>query len=81
MVDTILDDPEMPENTRIRFLNRAQAQTDRLSNLVTDLLVLSRLETTDSGGRPTTSQPEIADRSKHAEPGANRRRTRHCLTG
>lgn len=48
VVDTILDDPEMPENTRIRFLNRAQAQTDRLSNLVTDLLVLSRLETTEN---------------------------------
>ena len=34
----------MEEETRTRFLSRLRKQTDRLSNLVSDLLNLSRLE-------------------------------------
>jgi len=44
LIETILDDAEMPAETRSRFLNKAQDQSQRLSLLVTDLLTLSRLE-------------------------------------
>ncbi len=44
LIETVLDDDEMPADTRIRFLNKAQDQSKRLSLLVTDLLTLSRLE-------------------------------------
>lgn len=43
-VETVQDDPEMPEATRERFLNRVQQQTYRLATLVSDLLTLSRLD-------------------------------------
>ena len=47
LVETVLDDGEMPLSTRSRFLNKAQEQSKRLSLLVTDLLTLSRLEAED----------------------------------
>jgi two-component system phosphate regulon sensor histidine kinase PhoR len=48
LVETILDDPEMPVDVRQRFLERIEEQTQRLSTLVTDLLTLSRLESESS---------------------------------
>lgn len=47
LVETILDDPQMPENTKARFLGKIKGQCTRLSTLVTDLLALSRLESQD----------------------------------
>ena len=44
MVETMLDDPAMDAEVRQRFLGKTKAQTDRLSALVSDLLVLSRVE-------------------------------------
>lgn len=43
-VETLIDDPDLPPATRRRFLEKVQTQSERLSNLVTDLLSLSRLE-------------------------------------
>ncbi|NJL27072.1 MAG: hypothetical protein HC897_03895 [Thermoanaerobaculia bacterium] len=43
-VETLIDDPSLPSATRRRFLEKVQVQSERLSNLVTDLLSLSRLE-------------------------------------
>ena len=43
-VETLQDDPEMPPDTRERFLDRVQQQTHRLATLVSDLLTLSRLD-------------------------------------
>ncbi|MCC6783451.1 MAG: PAS domain-containing protein [Planctomycetes bacterium] len=48
MVETVLDDPEMDEALRRRFLARSKEQVLRLSALVSDLLTLSRVE---SGGQ------------------------------
>ncbi len=42
--ETLLDDPEVPAPTRQRFLERISRQTQRLANLVGDLLTLSRLD-------------------------------------
>ena len=50
-VETVQDDPEMPAATRQRFLGRVQQQTDRLATLVSDLLMLSRLD--DDHGIPS----------------------------
>ncbi|MEQ1631458.1 MAG: ATP-binding protein [Planctomycetota bacterium] len=46
-VETILDDPEMPQAVQKRFLERVQRQVQRLATLVTDLLTLSRLDEGD----------------------------------
>lgn len=44
LVETVLSDDAMPASTRREFLERAQAQSLRLTSLVRDLLTLSRLE-------------------------------------
>ncbi|MFQ6045000.1 MAG: ATP-binding protein [Gemmatimonadales bacterium] len=44
LVETIVDDEEMPEATRADFLKKIRNQSLRLSLLVTDLLTLARLE-------------------------------------
>jgi two-component system phosphate regulon sensor histidine kinase PhoR len=43
-VETMIDDPDMPDGTRARFLERMHRQVQRLATLVTDLLTLSRLD-------------------------------------
>ncbi len=44
LVETVIDDPQMPEKDRIGFTNRIKRQTMRLSSIVTDLLTLSRYD-------------------------------------
>ena len=44
-VDTVIDDTEMPAETRRTFLVRSQQQIHRLASIVQDLLQLSRLDT------------------------------------
>ena len=48
LVETVLDDPEMDESTRRRFLGKVRDQGRRLSALVADLLTISRLESTQA---------------------------------
>lgn len=43
-VETMQDDPQMPSETRVRFLGRVSQQSERLATLVTDLLTLSRID-------------------------------------
>ena len=54
LVETMLDDDQMDTEFRKRFLEKTRAQTDRLSALVKDLLVLSRVE---SGGDSSEHEP------------------------
>ncbi len=42
--ETVLEDPEMPEETRAYFLDMALTESDRMTRIVSDLLVLSRLD-------------------------------------
>jgi two-component system phosphate regulon sensor histidine kinase PhoR len=44
LTETMLDDPEMDDDTKHRFVERISAQSMRLSVLVSDLLAISRLE-------------------------------------
>ncbi len=44
LIDTIVDDPDMPEDTQDRFQRKIQSQSVRLASLVTDLLTLARLD-------------------------------------
>jgi len=44
MVETMIDDREMPEETLRRFLDRIRDQSGRLTTLVADLLTLARIE-------------------------------------
>lgn len=43
-IDTILSDPEMPEKTRTRFLEKTKTQVERLVQMLGDLSTLTRLE-------------------------------------
>ncbi|MBQ8508976.1 MAG: HAMP domain-containing protein [Clostridia bacterium] len=42
--ETILNDPDMPDEMREFFLNMAVTECDRMTRIVSDLLVLSRLD-------------------------------------
>ncbi|MDH4036466.1 MAG: cell wall metabolism sensor histidine kinase WalK [Candidatus Krumholzibacteria bacterium] len=50
LVETLIDDRAMDKGTHDRFVEKIRDQSMRLSNLVSDLLTLSRLEA-DQGGR------------------------------
>ena len=54
-VETVQDDPAMPDGVRQRFLERIARQTDRLKTLVSDLLTLSRLD--DDAGLAHAAEP------------------------
>ena len=47
MVETMIDDPSMEASTQTEFLSRILRQTQRLGNLVNDLMALSRFERDD----------------------------------
>ena len=59
LIDTIIDDGDMPPETRAQFLLKVQGQSLRLSLLVTDLLTLTRLETAD--GLLETERVDLRD--------------------
>ncbi len=59
LIDTILDDGNMPPETRAQFLLKVQGQSLRLSLLVTDLLTLTRLESAD--GQLETERVDLRD--------------------
>jgi len=56
IVETLVGDAAMPDETRQRFLERARVQSDRLSSIVTDLLALARIES-----RPDALEREPVD--------------------
>lgn len=43
-IDTLVDNPDMDESSRIHFLTKSQAQIERLCNLLNDLSTITRLE-------------------------------------
>jgi two-component system phosphate regulon sensor histidine kinase PhoR len=54
IVETLLDDEDIEAATRVRFLQKANVQTERISSIVTDLLRLVRLESEGAGGERET---------------------------
>ena len=50
--ETILEDPEMPESIRNRFLGIVMNESDRMTRIVQDLLVLSRLDNRRMSWKP-----------------------------
>lgn len=46
-LETILENPDMPEETRIGFLSRCLSQTERLTSLLEDLSLLNRMGDTE----------------------------------
>ena len=53
MIETMIDDPEMPKEMQSRFLDRVRDQSMRLSALVTDLLSLAKIEANEGRGERT----------------------------
>ncbi len=59
LVETIIDDPEMPRDVRSRFIERIRQQTLRLDAIVQDLLQLSRFESAERA--PAWSRIELTE--------------------
>ena len=53
LVETILEDTDMTNQTRDRFLRKTRNQSLRLSSIVSDLLTLSRMESQEGASRET----------------------------
>ena len=51
--ETIIEDPDMPESIKQRFLGIVINESDRMTRIVQDLLVLSRLDNRRMTWRPT----------------------------
>lgn len=51
--ETVVTDPEMPESIRNRFLGIVLNESDRMTRIVQDLLVLSRLDNKRMSWKPT----------------------------
>ena len=47
LIETIIDDPDMPQDVFQRFVERIRQQTIRLDNIVQDLLQLSRFDSSE----------------------------------
>ena len=67
LTETILDDANMPAQTRLSFVEKIHAQSLRLSSQVTDLMTISRLES-DQGeqGFEPINISDIVNRSAEA---------------
>lgn len=63
LVETMLDDDQMPDDTRQRFLEKVRDQALRLSSLVTDLLSLARIEANEGRieRRPVDVRPILRE--------------------
>ena len=51
--ETIIEDPDMPESIKKRFLEIVMNESDRMTRIVQDLLVLSRLDNRRMSWRPS----------------------------
>lgn len=58
-IDTILSDPGMPVSTQHKFLERAQANVDRLCDLLSDVSTMTRLE--DGGDKIPVGEVDFHD--------------------
>jgi len=74
MVETLVDDREMPQETRQNFLERIARQTERLNSLVGDLLTLSWLDESEAdAGEPSDLSEIIAETIRDLMPLAERK--------
>lgn len=60
-LQTLMQDPAMPPETRQRFLTRAERQCKRLSAMVHDLLDLARIEHREASAEPVLLDELIAE--------------------
>ncbi len=58
-IDTIIQNPEMDEASRMHFLKKAQQHVDRLVNLIADISAITRLE--EGGGLISTEDIDYHD--------------------
>lgn len=72
LIETLIDDDGMDEKTRRRFFDKARGQAHRLSTLVTDLLVLSRMESEEAAldRRPLDLRSPLRESVRRLDPAA-----------
>jgi len=54
-LESILDNPDMPEETRQHFLERCYAQSERMNKLLSDMNMLTKLENTNKKTQELTT--------------------------
>ena len=76
LVETLIDDPEIEPELHRRFLGKISRQADRMANLVTDLLSLSRLEASDEPLRlaPLDVRDVLDETVRQLQPASEERR-------
>jgi two-component system phosphate regulon sensor histidine kinase PhoR len=72
LVETLIDDDQMDKETHDRFLTKIRDQSSRLSNLIVDLLTISRLESHESKleFEPTDLRVPVAESYRNLSPHA-----------
>ncbi len=78
LVETLIDDPEIDPGLRRRFFGKIVRQSERLSDLLTDLLSLSRLESEEQPLRliPLDVREVLDELVKAYQPASEARRVR-----
>ncbi len=72
LAETIHDDPEMPPETRLRFLNLIIQEADRLTRIADDLLTLTRAESMQPVKEPFELTPLLQQAMQEMEAEAQR---------
>jgi two-component system phosphate regulon sensor histidine kinase PhoR len=73
LVETVIDDKGMDQETHDRFLDKIQSQSTRLNSLVSDLLTISRLESEDVAAdfRPLDFRAPVDESLRNLVPSAD----------
>jgi signal transduction histidine kinase len=65
MLETMMYQPEMPAELREEFMHDMNHEIDRLTGIITDLLVLTRMDNKDEMHRETVDMSELTQETVH----------------
>ena len=65
MLETMMYQPDMPSDLRGEFMNDMNHEIDRLTGIITDLLVLTRMDNKDEMTRETVDMSELTQETVH----------------
>ena len=65
MLESMIYQPDMPADVRVDFMKDINHEIDRLTGIVTDLLVLTRMDNRDEMKRDTVNMSELTEETIH----------------